>query len=74
MHTVVRPPDRSWFRSSAGLRFAAEVTVIVIAKLVLLVLLYFVCIAPQPRADTSPGSIRAHLLSPPAPAAKPAVP
>jgi len=63
MNAVVRQADRSWFRSAAGLRFGIEVGVIVLAKLAVLVLLYVVFIAPQPRADTSPASVRAHVLA-----------
>jgi hypothetical protein len=63
MKTVVRQADRSWFRSAAGLRFGIEVGVIVLAKFVVLVLLYVIFIAPQPRADTSPASMRAHMLA-----------
>ncbi len=63
MKAVVRQADRSWFRSAAGLRFGIEVGVIVLAKFVVLVLLYVVFIAPQPRADTSPASMRAHMLA-----------
>jgi hypothetical protein len=63
MNAVVRQADRSWFRSAAGLRFGVEIGVIVLAKLAVLVLLYVVFIAPQPRADTSPASVRARMLS-----------
>ena len=63
MNALVHQADRSWFCSAAGLRFGAEVGVIVLAKLAVLVLLYAVFIAPQPRADTSPASVRAHVLA-----------
>jgi hypothetical protein len=63
MNAVVRQADRSWFRSAAGLRYGIEIAVIVLAKLAILVLLYLVFIAPQPRADTSPASVRAHMLA-----------
>jgi hypothetical protein len=63
MNAVVRQADRSWFRSAAGLRYGIEIAVIVLAKLAILVLLYLVFIAPQPRADTSPASVRAHVLA-----------
>ena len=63
MNAVVHQADRSWFRSAAGLRFGIELGVILLAKLAVLVLLYAVFIAPQPRADTSPASVRAHLLA-----------
>jgi hypothetical protein len=63
MIAVVRQVDRSWFRSAAGLRFGVEVGVIVLAKFAVLVLLYLVFVAPQPRADTSAGSMRTHVLA-----------
>jgi hypothetical protein len=63
MNAGIRQADRSWFRSAAGLRFGVEVGVIVLAKLAVLVLLYAVFIAPQPRADTSAAAIRAHVLA-----------
>jgi Mg2+/Co2+ transporter CorB len=74
MNAVVHPAERSWFRTAAGLRVAAEVGVILAAKVAVLVLLYFVCIAPQPRADTSPASVRAHLLAADEAAVEPATP
>jgi hypothetical protein len=63
MNAFVGQADRSWFRSAAGLRFGIEVGVIVLAKLAVLVVLYVVFIAPQPRADTSPASVRDHVLA-----------
>jgi hypothetical protein len=63
MNAVVRQAHRSWFRSPAGLRFGVEVGAIVLAKIVVLILLYVVFIAPQPRTDTSPASVRAHVLA-----------
>jgi len=63
MNAVIRQADRSWFYSAAGLRLGIEVGVIVLAKLAVLVLLYVVFIAPQPRAGTSPASVRAHVLA-----------
>jgi len=62
MNAVVHPAERSWFRTAAGLRFGVEIAVIVLAKLVVLVLLYFIFVAPQPHADTSPAAMRAHVL------------
>jgi hypothetical protein len=58
------PADASWFRSRGGRRFGAEFALIVLAKLVLLGLLWWLCFAPQPRPDTSPGAIERHLMSP----------
>jgi hypothetical protein len=63
MNAVVRQADRSWFRSAAGRRFGLEIAIIVLAKIAILVLLYLAFVAAQPRADTSPASMRAHMLS-----------
>lgn len=52
-----RPPLR---------RLARELIWIVIAKLVLLTLIWWVAIAPHPRPDTRPAAIE-HLLAPAAP-------
>lgn len=66
---AVHRTDRSWFRSAEGVRYGLEIAAIVLAKIALLVLLYFAFVASQPRADTSPAALRAHLS---APAAAPA--
>jgi hypothetical protein len=63
MNAVVHRYDRSWFRTAAGRRFGVEIGLIVLAKAALLTLLYFTLVAPQPRADTSPAAMRAHVLS-----------
>jgi hypothetical protein len=62
MNAASGQDDRSWFRSAAGLRFGAEIGLILAAKLALLALLYFAFVAPQPRADTSAAALRAHVL------------
>ena len=59
-----------WFRGKAGRRYGVELGAIVLAKLVLIALLYLLIVAPAPHAGTSPDSMRAHLLE--APAATPA--
>ena len=70
MNAIVRAPGRSWFRGTNGRRYGREMAVVVVAKLVALFLLYLVLFAPAPQADTSPPSMRAHLLDAP-PAADP---
>ena len=65
MNAGVRQADRSWFRSAAGRRFGLEIAVIVLAKIAILVVLYLAFVATQPRTDTSPASMRAHMLSGP---------
>ena len=52
--------ERSWFGSPAGLRFAAELATVILAKIVFLTLLYFLFFA-QPRADTSPAAMQGHI-------------
>jgi hypothetical protein len=54
----------SWFRSRGGRRFGIEFAAIVILKLIALLLIWFFCIRPQPRADTAPAAITTHLLAP----------
>jgi hypothetical protein len=52
----------SWFATRAGRRYGVELGLLLLAKLALLTVLYFLFIAPQPRADTSPGAVQNHLL------------
>ena len=52
----------SWFRSNAGGRYYRHFAALLAAKLVLLLILYFVFVAPQPRADTSPSAVYAVLV------------
>jgi hypothetical protein len=47
-------------------RLARELVLIVIAKIVLLSLIWWIAIAPHPRPDTRPAAIE-HLLAPAAP-------
>jgi hypothetical protein len=54
--------ERSWFGSPAGVRFAAELATVILAKIVFLTLLYFLFFA-QPRADTSPAAMQGHIES-----------
>ena len=61
MHNALRQPEPSWFRGPLGRRYGIELALIVLAKLALLTVLYFLFIAPQSRADTSPTSVRQHL-------------
>jgi hypothetical protein len=64
MDTPIRQPTRSWFRSRGGRRYGIEFTTFVVAKIVLLAVLWAICIRPQPRADTAPAAIQQHLLAP----------
>jgi len=64
MDTAAATTGRSWFRSRGGQRFGREFAAIVILKLFALLLIWFVCIRPQPRADTAPAAVADHLLAP----------
>ncbi len=57
-------PGYSWFRSRGGRRFGLEFALIIVGKLALLGVLWWLCFAPQPRPDTSPGALESHLLTP----------
>ena len=54
-----RGPDHasSWFRSTEGRRYLRHFGGLIALKITLLAILYFVFIAPQPRADTSPDHV-----------------
>ncbi len=54
-----RPAPR--FLHLLGRRYFLELALIIVAKIVVLSIIYVVLIAPQPRADTSPAAIRARL-------------
>jgi hypothetical protein len=49
------------FSDIVGRRYFLEIALIFAAKIVALTLIYFVLVAPQPRADTSPAAIRARI-------------
>jgi hypothetical protein len=59
-HTADDRIERSWFRSPQGVRLAVELAAIILAKIIVLVLLYFFLFA-QPRVQTSPAAMRDHL-------------
>ena len=52
--------ERSWFRSPQGVRLAVELAAIILAKIIVLIVLYFLLFA-QPRVQTSPAAMRDHL-------------
>lgn len=64
MDTPDRPIAPSWFRSRGGRRFGLEFGLIVLVKVALLILLWYVLFAPQPRPDTSPAAVERHLFAP----------
>lgn len=58
-----RPAETSWFRTRGGRRFGLEFALIIIVKLLLLTIIWFVCFR-HPRPDTSPAAIQNHLAAP----------
>jgi hypothetical protein len=54
----------SWFRTRGGRRIGVEFALIVVVKLLLLTLLWWVFFRPHPRPDTSPAAIERHLAPP----------
>jgi len=52
--------ERSWFRSPRGRRFALELGAIILAKIIVMALLYLFLFA-QARVPTSPAAMRDHL-------------
>jgi len=60
--TADRHNPGSWFATRSGRRYGIELAALLLAKLGLLAALYFLFIAPQPRADTSPAAVQRHLL------------
>ena len=60
-----RDATTSWFRTRGGRRFGLEFALIITIKLLLLIVIWYVCFRPHPRPDTSPAAIENHLLAPP---------
>ncbi|MEP6940359.1 MAG: hypothetical protein ABI846_11395 [Rudaea sp.] len=52
----------AWFHSVDGRRYKRHFGWLIVAKAVLLATLYFLCIAPQTRADTSPDAVRRRIV------------
>ena len=61
-------PATIWSRTSVARRFGREILFLIVLKVVLLILLWWVAIKPAPRAETSPAAVAKHLVSQPAPA------
>jgi hypothetical protein len=62
MRAADRTYSASWFHTPAGRRYYRHFGMLLAAKLALLLILYFVFIAPQPRADTSPTAVFSALV------------
>ena len=65
-------PAAPWFRSAEGRRYLRHFGGLIALKVVLLAVLYFVFVAPQPRTDTSPDLVFDAVRGAPAAGALPA--
>ena len=63
-------PGETWFRTRDGRRYGWELCAIIVVKLVVLVLLWFVFIKPWPRPAAAPQITVQQLYMPSAPAAR----
>jgi len=61
-------PAAIWSRTAVARRFGREILFLIVLKIVLLILLWWVAIKPAPRAETTPAAVAKHLVSQPAPA------
>jgi len=69
---MAQPSATIWSRTAMARRFGREILFLIVLKIVLLTLLWWVAIKPAPRAETTPAAVAKHLLAPPAsPAARP---
>ena len=62
---VPAPAKAVWSRTSTARRFGREILALIVLKVVLLTLLWWVAIQPAPRADTSPTAVAKHLVASP---------
>ncbi len=62
MRAAASSYSASWFRTPEGRRYYRHFGLLLAAKLALLLILYFVFIAPQPGADTSPTAVFSALV------------
>ncbi|MEP6942717.1 MAG: cytochrome oxidase putative small subunit CydP [Betaproteobacteria bacterium] len=60
-------PAATWFHTRDGRRFGCEIGVVVVVKLALLVVLWFVFIEPWPRPGPAPAVVVQQLYAPSAP-------
>ena len=63
------PSAKVWSKTAYARRFGREILFLIILKVVLLMLLWWVAIKPLPRIEQSPAVVAKHLVAKPAPAA-----
>jgi hypothetical protein len=51
------PSQKTWFRTREGRRYGWEIALIIVVKLMLLIVLWFVFIKPWPRPATPPAAV-----------------
>jgi len=50
-------PGKTWFRTREGRRYGWEIALIIVVKLMLLIMLWFLFIKPWPRPATPPAAV-----------------
>jgi hypothetical protein len=68
--SLSRSSAETWFRTREGHRYGVEIGLIILVKLALLVVLWFVFIKPWPRPETPPATVVQQLYLPAMPAAR----
>jgi len=61
-------PAAIWSRTAYARRFGREILILIVLKIVLLTLLWWVAIKPLPRVEQSPAAVAKHLVPQTAPA------
>jgi hypothetical protein len=62
-------PEKTWFRTREGRRYAWEIALIVAVKLALLLILWFAIIKPWPHPTATPSTVVRQLYAPMSPPA-----
>ena len=63
---MARPSATIWSRTAVARRFGREILFLIVLKIVLLTLLWWVAIKPAPRVETTPAVMAKHLVAAPA--------
>jgi hypothetical protein len=66
---MASPSAAIWSRTAMARRFGREILVLIVLKVVLLGLLWWVAIKPLPRVAQTPEVVAKHLVAPPSPPA-----
>jgi 2-dehydropantoate 2-reductase len=68
VRSMASAPAAIWSRTAYARRFGREILILIVLKIVLLTLLWWVAIKPLPRVEQSPAAVAKHLVPQTAPA------